>query len=201
MAFSIFFNVPSGKYKSISNNINAQKLTFFINFKKYNDFFFSKITKTQKIYIYIYIWELTAFSNFFSDLWDNYKRNSDVINTLITKKVNNWKKNITLLKSYAVFHLYNDLWSNYKEFSNVISRFITQNLPKFNKNKVVNSSCRCCVTNHAFLTWMFFSSLWRTIKNSARAGSVREDRLILITTNNKVKRKLEFENAKFLCSI
>ena len=163
-------------------------------------FFFQKLQKLKQ-YIYIYIWELTAFSNFFSDLWDNYKRNSDVINALITKKVNNWKKNITLLKSYAVFHLYNDLWSNYKEFSNVISRFVTQNLPKFNKNKIVNSSCWYCVTNHAFLTWMFFSSLWRTIKNSTRAGSGREDRLILITTNNKVKRKLEFENAKFLGSI
>lgn len=55
MAFSIFFNVPSGKYKSISNNINAQKLTFFINFKKYNDFFFFKNYKNSKnIYIYIF---------------------------------------------------------------------------------------------------------------------------------------------------
>ena len=48
MVFSIFFNVPSGKYKSSSNNINAQKLTFFINFKKYNDFFFQKLQKLKK---------------------------------------------------------------------------------------------------------------------------------------------------------
>ena len=48
MAFSIFFNVPSGKSKTISNNINAQKLTFFINFKKYNDSFFQKLQKLKK---------------------------------------------------------------------------------------------------------------------------------------------------------
>ena len=38
------------------------------------------------------------------------------------------------------------------------------------------------VTNHAFLTWMFFTPLWRTIKNSGWAGSRREDRLKKIIT-------------------
>ena len=33
------------------------------------------------------------------------------------------------------------------------------------------------VTNHVFFTWMFFTPLWRTIKNSGPEGSGREDRL------------------------
>ena len=45
---------------------------------------------------------------------------------------------------------------------------------------------------------MFFTSLWRTIKNSDQAGSGREDRK---KDDNKVKKKNEFKNRKFLRSI
>ena len=44
---------------------------------------------------------------------------------------------------------------------------------------------------------MFFTSLWRTIKNSDQAVSGREDRI----KDNKVKKKNEFKNRKFLHSI
>ena len=63
----------------------------------------------------------------------------------------------------------------------------------------LNSPFRYRVTNHAFQTWMFLTPLWRTIKNSRRAGSEREDRLEKIIT--KWKRNLILENANFLCSI
>ena len=58
------------------------------------------------------------------------------------------------------------------------------------------------VTNHAFLTWMFFTPLWRTIKNSGRAGSGREDRLEKIITKWKRNKNLKIPSfcAVFNCS-
>ena len=47
------------------------------------------------------------------------------------------------------------------------------------------------VTNHAFLTWVFFTLLWRTIKNSVWAGSGQKDRLEKIITKWKRKKNLK----------
>ena len=60
----------------------------------------------------------------------------------------------------------------------------------------------CRATNHAFLTWMFFTPLWRTIKNSGQAGSGREDRLEKIITKWKRNKNLKMRSfcAIFDCS-
>ena len=54
------------------------------------------------------------------------------------------------------------------------------------------------VTNHAFITWIFFTPLWRTIKNSGRAESGWGDRLWKITT--KSKRNKNFKMPSF-CAV
>ena len=44
-------------------------------------------------------------------------------------------------------------------------------MPQVKRDSPINSSpFRFHVTNHAFITWTFFTPLWRTIKNSGRAG-------------------------------
>ena len=45
--------------------------------------------------------------------------------------------------------------------------------------------------NHVFLTRMFYMPLWRTIKNSGRAGIGQEDRLEKIITKSKRNKNLK----------
>ena len=51
------------------------------------------------------------------------------------------------------------------------------------------------VTDHTFLTWIFFMPLWRTIKNSGRAGCGWEHRLQKMIT--KWKRNKNMKMASF----
>ena len=64
------------------------------------------------------------------------------------------------------------------------------------------SPFRYDVTNYAFLTRIFLTPLWRTIKNSVRAGSAREDILEKIITKWKRNKNLKMPSfrAVFNCS-
>ena len=55
------------------------------------------------------------------------------------------------------------------------------------------SPFRYDVTNYAFLTWIFLTPLWRTIKNSVRAGSAWEDILEKIITKWKRNKNLKMQ--------
>ena len=50
------------------------------------------------------------------------------------------------------------------------------------------------VKNHAFHRWMIFTPLWRTIKNSGRAGSEQDDRLEKIIRKWKMNKNLKMQS-------
>ena len=67
---------------------------------------------------------------------------------------------------------------------------------------IVYSPFQYHITNCTFLTWMFFTSLWRTIKNSSWAGSRWEDKLQMIITKWKRNKNLKLPSfcSVFKCS-
>ena len=46
--------------------------------------------------------------------------------------------------------------------------------------------------NHAFLTWMYFTPLWRTIENSGQAGEDRLEKIMAKWKRNKNLKMLSF---------
>ena len=68
--------------------------------------------------------------------------------------------------------------------------------------ETINSPFEKYVINHAFITWIFFTALWRTIKSSGWGGSGWKNRKQKIITKSKRNKNLKMPSfcAAFNCS-